>query len=999
MLLLAPLRASEHTTQDSFLYLDFFNSVLFILPEVLLVNMLKESLTSYSSKSNKIKPIRSQEIEGWRKSREPQTNLLPALQGTTPFTVSTLGDLHRQPKYPQSQNSLSLLYSTGNNFQSPNKKKSYFELTPFEDNNKEYRASTTNRSDWSFSERNIEKKIINYKDSVSYRSALSVSEGKAEGKPGFSFKKRCSQRILKKDELGQDTQNDLEVEKGYWRGLNENYSENNGMFENDRMLSYKNCDKEQKFHLIYGNDLDAIEKLGKNKIGKKVKRISNLGDIFQDNICENFDEDEQAEDFDEDEQDENIDYLSADSSSSSKNTSEINENSLSPIKKKYEISINGIKGKKNKIVSSEELNRIKIPKNDIATAISFRDTLNPKHLEDFKANLNLKRDTSIKFNQDDKIQENLPEPENLKAKISKSNLKSTKSEPYKTQIESAKTLKPQTSSIFHTSKSPRLAKLDKKYASTKSLISPKKKIQKKITKLQKQPTKTIDSKFQTKTTFKSTTINESTDKSLYQTSDFPSPLSVLGNSSNEKFSPLFTLAESDSTEQQKVLYSKPKKTVDFSKDKNNVTEKFPLFRQKLMRKTTIPSHSYKQQKSKNFSLKTPKVQVLDPELDDHSLYVKVSPVDQFIKNFSNSMLASLHVMIVNLTSSLDKLASDKKKVNLKNLKNFDGLYPELDSLARKEKINKRMKIELNICINMGKDYNDPGSGKALGFLMNKIKKSIISEGIKKEMLKFLENYKGNYDKDEIEKGLREILNTKLQHCRKNPEKAKKISYPVPKTQATESVPEIQKETKEKLLQKPEKFPQILEKAEEVVEAPDTLYKSDKTKIQINEFEGLNFDKSSPDDIIWKELACMNLGKNWGSYIFSSKINDSFLPTNKDATSNSPTQNFPNSASEDFPESEQDLANMASALKKSNFFKLKENLINFNDDEKFKLIIQSLSEIDPSQLASFEKTRIQKYLKKIDFYRNRPKLEISTKFAKSFSNVPKPQLSYSNKSTK
>ena len=543
---------------------------------------------------------------------------------------------------------------------------------------------------------------------------------------------------------------------------------------------------------------------------------------------------------------------------------------------------------------------------------------------------------------------------------------------------------------LQTSKSPNPTKVTKKSPVIigKKKLRKAKNTQKNLKKAKKKKAIKNDSKRETKNTFKSTVMTESEEKSIYQTTEYSSPLSALVNGSPDNLPKSYSIPEFDLknlSEKQAEPNKKRKLKSGASKTEFENVEKFPLLRQKHIREFTS-SQSFGHSKSKNFSGGPSRTLISRfPSEPDSKLGVtineKVGSVDRFIKNFSNSMLASLHVMIVNLSSSLEALSSEKKLWELKKLNNFFGIYPDLNSNAKKEKISKRLKIELNVCINMAKDQSFQGKGKALKFLTDNIKKSIISEGIKKAMLEFLKEYKGDFDKKELEEGLKQILYKKLQRYELKAEMDKPSEV---KNTRTQSQPEKTIEIPGKRIEVVDKTSEAINKSRENTDITrekiqETFHPAEMQKIHLNDSNVWNtyFDKNLEKGNIYKELNSLDFGKSMGIFVFSSKIDESYLPTNKTITKLTKDQ-------QDI-EVSQDLNNLASYIKKYNFFKLKEKDFELSD-EKLKLIIQNIHEIDPSQKKNFEKLRVQKYLSRIDFYKNKKKFVVSPKPANSFSNI-------------
>lgn len=942
------------------------------------VNMLKEHLRPYSTKSKKYKVKTNQEVEGWRENQDSSNSLFPALQGYAPYTVPTLAELHKSPRYPKSQNSVSYQYlETGKSFSStPKNKKSLFDIKTGQSLNIVYRNSVSNQSDWSYS-------ILN---------KINEEKIKDLGSDRHKFSEDLLRQNYSEFDLVQHSQDDLETERIdnplAYKGKLPGFS---SKLNHKKILNYKIKNEEQKFNLLYGSEQDMIGKLNENKNVKKVKRVSHLNDIFCENTNKLHDEEIDQSSVCKSELD--AEYCD----SFEKINKDFKVGNDSP-KKKYEIVINGVKNYKKELDELGEFNKSDSENEGIGDLAkkSSENTLRSKKDNSFAYKKNKPKEVSTRLgksgvqtariefpanvSQNEEISKDFKNVNSQKYKIniSKLNLETNRSDIIEEKSSIQTNNSPYPSKVTKKTPAPGPKKLRKLQNTKKNIKKPKK----------KKPLKS-DSKRETKNTFKSTTMTESEEKSLYQTPDYSSPLSVLVSNSPDKLPTLYTLPEFDLenlNEKQSESVQRHNLKSGTLKTEFKSVEKFPLLRQKHIRDFTSPQ-GLNYSKSKKFSGKPSKTLILrlpsEPDSKpDLSMAEKVGSVDRFIKNFSNSMLASLHVMIVNLTSSLEALSSDKKLLELKKLNNFFGIYPELNSKAKKEKINKRLKIELNICINMAKDQSVFGQGKALNFLMGKIKKSIICDGIKKDMLAFLQEYKGDFDKEKIEKGLRKILNEKLKNYEKklDSEKLDEVKNKNIQMQLEKKI-ELTRNSIEETDKNRENTNTAKEKYQE------TFNPVEKQKIHLNELNAWNVDlhKNLDEDNIYKELKGLDFGKTMGNFVFSSKIDESYLPTNKTITNLTTDQQE--------IEVSQDLNNLASFLKKYNFFKLKEKDFELSD-ERFKLMIQNMHEVDPSEMKDFEKLRVQKYLSRVDFIKHKKKFVISPKPAKSFSNI---QLStiYSN----
>lgn len=315
------------------------------------------------------------------------------------------------------------------------------------------------------------------------------------------------------------------------------------------------------------------------------------------------------------------------------------------------------------------------------------------------------------------------------------------------------------------------------------------------------------------------------------------------------------------------------------------------------------------------------------------------PVGRFVKNYSSSMLATLQVMIMDLQESLKVMSVDSRTVDLEKVSGFFDGFCQVDVKRRNGVIAKSLKQALR---GINKDlYKSLGRVKlsGLGLMIKGIRDSILCHRVKTDMIRYLQDSQ-EPDPEKIAEQLKVILDQSLISQPSPLEDLGKEPSPHPATSFKSSNLEDQASL---FLSSPSHTQNF-----------SSDIQSPRPSSRLNRSFQSYFLNLIEDDNFLSELNELDLGKSLNQFYFSSKIDPKLIP-DPNLTN---IKNFDIEISDDL-----DINNLSSLLLKKRFLSLNQPEEIF-DESKFKLIIQNLKDLDPSQNLHFELKRIQKYLKKL-----------------------------------
>lgn len=374
-----------------------------------------------------------------------------------------------------------------------------------------------------------------------------------------------------------------------------------------------------------------------------------------------------------------------------------------------------------------------------------------------------------------------------------------------------------------------------------------------------------------------------------------------------------------------------------------------------------------------------------------------SAVDRFINNYSTSFLNQLQVLLLTLEEDL---------VNISNIKTLDPLSllsiplsnRNSQNLSQNDKnIKKRMKIELDLVLKpLNKKKGEELKDNMVSVAEN-IKKSIFSDGVKKDLITYAKDNKNTKRISVIEQGMSKIINKRM----------KVFKSCVASDSSEESIDKIYSdgednkkyiygETRSKYLRNIQ--------YEMNLKSPIRSRKSFKSagseyepnKQSINELEEVSclsegFYIGDNDKDIASELYLMNWcnARNMKKFLFSSQVN--FNNLNAEAIS------IIKQDEKEYIEDDVDIKNLESRMLKNRFYVLNSiNNTNANPiyQDPYALMVTNTEMLAPDELKKFEVDAIRKYLRKLRYKKHRKRNFMRQMTFKSFTNLPKPKFNIS-----
>ena len=172
---------------------------------------------------------------------------------------------------------------------------------------------------------------------------------------------------------------------------------------------------------------------------------------------------------------------------------------------------------------------------------------------------------------------------------------------------------------------------------------------------------------------------------------------------------------------------------------------------KKIRKTR---KSFKQN-SKNSSFQEKECQNIEFQTSKNS---SPTAVEKFVKNYSFSMLNKFNFLMLGITEDIKTITNELKTEDLSKL--FSQNSP--NRLATKKKnINEQTKIELGLLLKSVGENNNQNNIN-ISFVAQKVRKSLLDDGLKEDILKFLEKKKDFKRQSLIQKDLLEFINKRMQ---------------------------------------------------------------------------------------------------------------------------------------------------------------------------------------------------------------------------------------------
>lgn len=376
-----------------------------------------------------------------------------------------------------------------------------------------------------------------------------------------------------------------------------------------------------------------------------------------------------------------------------------------------------------------------------------------------------------------------------------------------------------------------------------------------------------------------------------------------------------------------------------------------------------------------------------------------SSVDRFINNYSMSLASMLSILLVNLKESMSDINKEVNKSRMEK-QDFNTLSVIRKNKKMKSKaISKRMKIELSLIMKPEKKQPKLDSVQ----LIENIKKSIFSDGVKKDMIRYLKNRKSTLNANAVNKNMRKIITGRLKNNKSDLQYISQLeesedSSDYEKCQSEFDSSSEDQGKNEGLLQPDYKKKNLVKFLSDLnsrpVSSPDTpssAYNNKQIKIVQRELQDSDFDQPTEHNLyIYNENNCdiseeLNKmtwynSKNIQRFMFSSQIQHSYL-TNK------LQQDTNDSELNDYEEG-LDLLNLEYRMLKKRFYDMRGLTDVETEETDYNLIMLNPDQFSKAETNKFEIEKVKKYLRHIKYLQNRPKICIHKPKIRTFSNLIK-----------
>jgi hypothetical protein len=377
--------------------------------------------------------------------------------------------------------------------------------------------------------------------------------------------------------------------------------------------------------------------------------------------------------------------------------------------------------------------------------------------------------------------------------------------------------------------------------------------------------------------------------------------------------------------------------------------------------------------------------------DRKSHYDLTSPTERFINNYSMSLLNTLHLKLFDLQEDLKTIENDYKASELQKNNNITKQTTQKND---RKYLKKIMKLEFEKILKPLVKTSDKKVDTEIEDIMENVKTSLFSEGIKNDMIKFIKITKKPEKKKTIVSGLSKIIKNRLKIDKIKAESpddsfesfsddfsihetldTKKLLIKTPRNR------ELEKLMYEMNIKVPGGSNQILDKSlVREVDYDETQDHDDETKDHKLTIQDLGFFENETE--IGSELNKMNWcdAKNIKNFLFSSQV---------DYKKISPydIQKYQELYQTDYEE-DPDIKNLESIMLKHRFYALK-NLSNYqNMNSQINLVIDASDKPDPNQELILQVAEIRKRYKRNKYMKSNKFIHQKYQ-TKTFSGLVKP----------
>ncbi|OMJ85163.1 hypothetical protein SteCoe_13553 [Stentor coeruleus] len=374
-----------------------------------------------------------------------------------------------------------------------------------------------------------------------------------------------------------------------------------------------------------------------------------------------------------------------------------------------------------------------------------------------------------------------------------------------------------------------------------------------------------------------------------------------------------------------------------------------------------------------------------------------SAVDRFINNYSTSFLNKLHVLLLTLEEDLVNI-SNMQALDPNNLLPISSSNRNSQNFSQADKnIKKIMKIELELVLKpLNKKKGEEIKDNMISVAEN-IKKSIFSDGVKKDLITYAKDNKNTKRISVIEQGMSKIINKRM-----------KVFKSCVASESSDESPDkvysdgednknlIYKETRSRNLRNIQYEMNLKSpiRSRKSFRSAGSEYEPNKEIIKdLEEISYLSegFFIGDNDKDIASELYLMNWcnARNMKKFLFSSQVN--FNNVNEEAI------NVIKQDDKEYIEDDIDIKNLESRMLKNRFYVLNNiNTTNSNPiyQDPYALMMTNTEMLAPDELKRFEVETIRKYLRKLRYKKNRKRNFMRQMTFRSFTNLPKSKFDIS-----
>ena len=389
-----------------------------------------------------------------------------------------------------------------------------------------------------------------------------------------------------------------------------------------------------------------------------------------------------------------------------------------------------------------------------------------------------------------------------------------------------------------------------------------------------------------------------------------------------------------------------------------------------------------------------------PTIIDES-YQSQNPVDRFIHNYSMSLISLLSILYVNLKENIESMTQEINPTGAKRESIKRSSLFKQHTKRKSKLIKRRMKIELSVVMKPNKTKGKLDSSK----IIENLKTSIFSEGVKKELISAIKNTEHKTKTHTLTKKMNAIINNRIKIRQESDvedsksnlndsskseslDQSEENNPDEPDSDDLNSITSLHPDYKKKNMMKfLADYNLNNEKAMSSRNSLASRQSIKPLKMIENELDEVDFNvnpyifNENLDDID-EELARMTWcnPKYIKKFLFSSQVQQDII---KDFRNNFIEDHIMNEYEEGL-----DILNLEYRMLKKRFYDM-QGLSSIDGEETdYKLIMTDPYQMSDLDTRQFEIEKVRKYLRQLKYLKNKPKNFVNKPETRTFSGLTK-----------